>query len=122
MIHCGARIQHPSRAAHAPDSEARVWPLEPGKPAIRESAHWKHPAAKRSATGSTGEANATPTALHVILVVRMRRHQPTRDYFARRLAEGKTENEIMRCVKRYIAGEIYHALREPSRRTTELIA
>lgn len=52
----------------------------------------------------------------------MRRHQPTRDYFARRLAEGKTNNEIKRCVKRYIAREIYHALREPSSRTNELIA
>jgi transposase len=46
----------------------------------------------------------------------------TRDYFARRLAEGKTKNEIMRCLKRYIAREIYHALHEPTRRTTELIA
>ena len=37
-------------------------------------------------------------------------------------AKGKTKNEIMRCVKRYIAREIYHALREPARRTNELIA
>jgi transposase len=36
--------------------------------------------------------------------------------------EGKTKNEIMRCVKRYIAREIYHAVREPSRRTNELMA
>ena len=35
-------------------------------------------------------------ALHVILVVRTRSHQPNRDYFARHLAEGKTKNEIMR--------------------------
>jgi transposase len=56
------------------------------------------------------------------LVVRMHRHQLTRDYFARRLAEGKTKNGIMRCVKRYIAREIYHALHEPGRRTNELIA
>jgi transposase len=69
--------------------------------------------------GGNRDANR---ALHVILVVRMRRHGPTRDYFARRLAEGKTKNEIMRCVKRYIAREIYHAVREPSRRTNELIA
>jgi transposase len=54
--------------------------------------------------------------------MRMRRHEPTRDYIARRLAEGKTKNEIMRCVKRYIAREIYYALREPARRTNELIA
>jgi transposase len=69
--------------------------------------------------GGNRDANR---ALHVILVVRMRRHQPTRDYFARRLDEGKTKNEIMRCVKRYIAREIYHALGQPSRRTNELIA
>jgi hypothetical protein len=29
---------------------------------------------------------------------------------ARRLAEGKTKTEIMRCLKRYIAREIYHVL------------
>jgi transposase len=69
--------------------------------------------------GGNRDANR---ALHVILVVRMRRHQPTRDYFARRLAEGKTKNEIKRCVKRYLAREIYHALRESSRTTNELIA
>lgn len=69
--------------------------------------------------GGNRDANR---ALHVILVVRMRRHQPTRDYFARRLAEGKTKNEIKRCVKRYLAREIYHALRESSRTTDELIA
>ena len=57
-----------------------------------------------------------------ILVMRMRRHEPTRDYIARRLAEGKTKNEIMRCVKRYIAREIFHALQASSRRTTQLIA
>jgi hypothetical protein len=28
----------------------------------------------------------------------------------------------MRCVKRYIAREVYHALRQPGRRTNELIA
>jgi transposase len=42
-----------------------------------------------------------------------KRHQPTRDYLARRLAEGKTKNEAMRCLKRYIAREIFHALRPP---------
>src|SRR6185312_8311965 len=38
--------------------------------------------------GGNRDANR---ALHVILVVRMRRHQPTRDYVARRVAEGKTK-------------------------------
>lgn len=42
-------------------------------------------------------------ALHTVLVVRMRRHQPTCDYMARRLVKGKTKKEAVRCVKRYIA-------------------
>jgi hypothetical protein len=66
--------------------------------------------------------NVTTETLHVILVVRMRRHQPTRDYITRRLAEGKTKNEIMRCLKRYIAREIFHTLHTPNKSTTELIA
>jgi transposase len=37
--------------------------------------------------GGNRDANR---ALHVILVVRLRRHQPTRDYMARRLTEGRT--------------------------------
>ncbi len=34
----------------------------------------------------------------------------TQAYAARRTAEGKTRKEIMRCLKRYIAREIYKAL------------
>jgi hypothetical protein len=34
----------------------------------------------------------------------------TRAYAERRTAEGKTKTEIIRCLKRYIAREIYHAL------------
>jgi hypothetical protein len=34
-------------------------------------------------------------------------HQPTKDYVARRTAEGKTKPEIMRCLKRYIAREVF---------------
>jgi transposase len=37
----------------------------------------------------------------------MRCHQPTRDYVARRITEGKTKKEIMRYLKRYIARETY---------------
>jgi transposase len=53
------------------------------------------------------QANA---ALHMIAIVRMRWHQPTRDYVERRTAEGKTKPEIIRCLKRYIAREAYTAL------------
>jgi hypothetical protein len=34
-------------------------------------------------------------------------HQETKDYVARRTAEGKTKTEIMRCLKRYIAREVF---------------
>ena len=60
--------------------------------------------------GGNRDANR---ALHVILVVRLRRHQLTRDYMARRTAEGKSKNEVMRCLKRYIAREVFHALQPP---------
>jgi len=36
--------------------------------------------------------------------------QPTKDYVARRKAEGKTKTEILRCLKRYIAREAYPLL------------
>ncbi|MCW2655770.1 MAG: hypothetical protein QOE41_2070 [Mycobacterium sp.] len=45
-----------------------------------------------------GRNRDTNRALHIICVVRMRRHQPTRDYFARRIGEGRTKPEIMRCI------------------------
>ena len=36
--------------------------------------------------------------------------QRTRTYIARRIDEGHTKKEAMRCLKRYIAREIYHQL------------
>ena len=41
------------------------------------------------------------------VIVRMRFHQPTRDYVARRTADGRTKREIIRCLKRFLAREIY---------------
>ena len=48
--------------------------------------------------------------LHLICVVRMRHDERTREYVARRTVEGKSKREIMRCLKRYIAREIYRLL------------
>ena len=53
-----------------------------------------------------GDRNAN-SALWRIALVRMHCHQPTKDYVARRTAEGKTKTEILRCLKRYIAREAY---------------
>ena len=49
-------------------------------------------------------------ALHVIAVSRMRSHPPTLAYVQRRQAEGKTDREIRRCIKRYLARHFYRAL------------
>jgi transposase len=53
---------------------------------------------------------AANSALYIIAIVRMRHHQPTRAYVERRTAEGRTKREIIRCLKRYIAREIYNNL------------
>jgi transposase len=49
-------------------------------------------------------------ALYVIAICRMSRDKRTRTYVARRTKEGKTKKEIIRCLKRYIAREVYRVL------------
>ena len=57
--------------------------------------------------GGNRDANR---ALHMIAVCRLRYCERTRTYADRRTAEGKTKTEIIRCLKRYVARELYHAL------------
>ena len=57
--------------------------------------------------GGDRQANA---ALYRIVLTRLRWHAPTRAYRDRRLAEGKTKREIIRCLKRYVAREVYPLL------------
>ncbi|CAN5652096.1 hypothetical protein BH18ACT6_BH18ACT6_26250 [soil metagenome] len=40
-------------------------------------------------------------------LVRMRHHQPTIDYVNRRTGQGLTKRDIIRCLKRFVAREIY---------------
>ncbi len=47
------------------------------------------------------------SALWTIVVVRMTTHEPTRAYVERRTAEGLSKAEIMRCLKRYVARELF---------------
>jgi transposase len=53
-------------------------------------------------------------ALWRIVFTRMGSDPATRAYVERRTAEGKPEKEIMRCLKRYVAREVYPHLRAPS--------
>jgi transposase len=63
---------------------------------------------------SRGGDRAANSALYIVTIVRMRHHQPTRDYVERRTAEGLSKREIIRCLKRYIAREIYNNLPQPA--------
>jgi transposase len=52
-------------------------------------------------------------ALHMILVTRRRTHAPTIAYIARRTQEGKSKREAIRCLKRYLARNLYRLLENP---------
>lgn len=58
--------------------------------------------------GGHRQANA---ALYRTVIVRMRFHEPTIAYVERRIAEGRTKAEIIRCLKRFVAREIWALMR-----------
>jgi transposase len=62
---------------------------------------------RRLNRGGDRQANA---ALYRIVLSRLRWDDRTRGYLQRRLAEGKTRREIIRCLKRYVAREIYRLI------------
>jgi transposase len=88
---------------------------------LRSEAAWAHlcgvapiPASSGKITrrrlnpGGDRQANH---ALWQIVITRMSSHPPTRAYVARRTAEGLSKKEIIRCLKRYVAREVYPRLR-----------
>jgi len=58
--------------------------------------------------GGNREANH---ALWRIMITRMSAHPAPRAYVARRSAEGLSKKEIVRCLKRYVARDVYPYLR-----------
>jgi transposase len=57
-----------------------------------------------------GGDRAANAAIHTIVLVRMGCDPRTRDYVARRTTEGLSKRDIIRCLKRYVAREVFHAL------------
>lgn len=57
--------------------------------------------------GADRQANA---ALWRIAIVRMASDKRSQTYIAKRIAEGKSKTEAIRCLKRYIAREVFDAL------------
>jgi hypothetical protein len=91
----------------------------PGR--LRSEAAWEHMCAVAPIPASSGktrrhrlnrggnrEANH---ALWRIVITRMSAHPATRAYVKRRTAEGLSKKEIIRCLKRYVAREVYPYLR-----------
>jgi transposase len=89
---------------------------------LRSEAAWAHmcgvapiPASsgkvrrQRLNRGGNREANH---ALWRIVITRMSSHPPTRAYVERRIKEGLTKKEIIRCLKRYVARQVYRHLRD----------
>jgi len=92
---------------------------------LRSEAAWAHlcgaapvPASSGKITrrrlnrGGDRQANH---ALWRIVITRMSSHPPTRAYVTRRTAGGLSKKEIIRCLKRYVAREVYRHLRPAGR-------
>lgn len=62
---------------------------------------------RRLNRGGDRQANS---ALYTVVISRLRWDQRTRDYVERRVAEGKTRREAIRCLKRYVARELYQLI------------
>jgi len=88
---------------------------------LRSEAAWAHlcavapiPASSGKVTrhrlNPGGDRNANH-ALWRIVITRMSSHPPTRAYVERRGKEGLSKKEIIRCLKRYVAREVYPHLR-----------
>jgi transposase len=91
---------------------------------LRSEAAWAHLCATAPIPASSGKVTRhrlnpggdrqANHALWRIVITRMSSHPPTRAYVERRSKEGLSKKEIIRCLKRYVAREVYPHLRTPA--------
>ncbi len=91
---------------------------------LRSEAAWAHLCGAAPIPASSGKVarhrlnpggdRQANHALWRIAITRMSSHPPTRAYVARRTEDGLSKPEIIRCLKRYVAREVYHYLRPPA--------
>jgi transposase len=90
---------------------------------LRSESSWAHlcgvapiPASSGKTAGryrlNRGGDRQANSALWRIVIVRMSSHPATRAYADRRSKEGLSKKEIIRCLKRYVAREVYGQLRD----------
>jgi transposase len=91
---------------------------------LRSEAAWAHLCAVAPIPASSGKRTRhrlnrggdrqANHALWRIVITRMSSHPATRAYVERRTKEGLSKKEIIRCLKRYVAREVYPCLRTPA--------
>lgn len=54
------------------------------------------------------------SAIHIIAIGRLRTDERTKEYVAKKMSEGHTKMEAIRCLKRYIAREVYYVIKRQS--------
>ncbi|MFI5615526.1 IS110 family transposase [Amycolatopsis sp. NPDC051903] len=70
---------------------------------------------RRLNRGGDRQANS---ALYTIVIARLRWDPRTRAYIDRRVREGKTRREAIRCLKRYVARELFNLIAHPLQHTS----
>lgn len=88
---------------------------------LRSEASFAHLCAAAPIPASSGRTNRhrinrggdrhANSALYTIVLVRMQYDQRTRDYVARRTAQGMSTKDIIRCLKRFVAREVYRHIK-----------
>ena len=61
--------------------------------------------------GGDRQANS---ALHLAVIIRIRVDERTQAYVAKKIAEGHSKLEIIRCLKRYLAREVFYLMNAPA--------
>ncbi|SFK92723.1 hypothetical protein SAMN04488125_10624 [Methylorubrum salsuginis] len=67
-----------------------------------------------------GGVRAANSALHIIAIGRLRTEARTKAYMARRIAEGHSKLEAIRCLKCYIAREVFTLITRRQKATARL--
>ena len=110
------------RPPHRRDAAHRRRRNHPGR--LRSEAAWAHLCAAAPIPASSGKTvrhrlnpggdRQANHALWRIVFTRMGSDPATRAYVERRSKEGLSKKEIIRCLKRYVAREVYPHLRTPA--------
>src|SRR2546423_1425420 len=87
----------------------------PASPRYVARARYRLPPEKRPHRLNRGGDRAANSALHIIAIGRLRTDPRTKAYIAKRVAEGHSKLEAIRCLKRYIAREVFSLISQRKR-------